>query len=97
MNTKKITKAKKMSYIRKMAEKDEEFLFFKEKIGLTFEHVTITDLTTKKNLQAGNENLGYAGIFLNQAGYVESYFCLKMDRKLQTEYKKKFKKQPQVY
>ena len=95
----KITKAKKMSFIKKIAEEDKEFLFFKEKLGLTFEHFSIIDLTTKENLQlqAGNENLGFAKIYLNQWGHVESYFCLKMDRKLQTEYKKKFKKNPNVY
>jgi len=77
----------------------KSFFFFKEKLGLTFEHFSITDLTTTKNLhlQVGNQNLGYAKIYLNQWGYVESYFCLKMDRKLQTEFKKKFKKNPHVY
>ena len=92
MNTKKITKAKKMSYIRKMVKKDEEFLFFKEKIGLTFEHFSITDLISKKDLQKGDKSLGDAEIFLNRDGYVEKHFDLKMDKQTQAEYKEKFQK-----
>jgi len=92
MEIKKITKAKKMKFIKEMLKTDEEFIYLSEKMGLTFAHLMIFDLSTKKTLQAGDRSLGDAEIFLTRDGYIEKHFFdLKMSRQLKAEYKKKFR------
>ena len=90
MNTKKITKAKKIKFIKLFLKEDEEFIYLNEKAGLTLEHFTILDLNTKKILQEGDKSLGDAEIFINREGYIEMYINLKLDKNLQAEYNKKF-------